>query len=168
MAAVIAHAEPYIGASGGRSESDLSCSGFDSCDKRSGAWTVRGGYHFSPYVSLEARYVDLGTSSFNTASGSTNLKGDGTGVDAVFSWPFYDRWNLSGMLGVGRMTAKATGDIGGSGSSSSTKPWFGVALGYDVGFNVIASVEAERYRIPAAGDSANVDLITVGLTYNFR
>ncbi len=186
MAALPATAEPFVAGSGGRSKAEsILCTGSVSCDTRSGAYTVRGGYRFNQWFALEARYVDLGKATANRVVGQAitdttsqdivapvDYSTTGGGIDVIGTLPFADRWAVSGLVGVGRMHTRVTSPslLGGDSQESAqsgTKAYYGVSLSYDVGYNVLVSFEAERYRSPLS-DSLNIDMYGIGLTYRFR
>ena len=187
-----AHGEAFIGGSIGQSHwSDTPC---DSrvCDKHETAGTLRAGYNFSPYFGVEARYFDLG--SINARNPdivpppgsqvlviSDKVSARGAGVNAIATWPVTERISISGIAGLAWTEAKSRSEahleppgettiISGTFESTrrSTRPYYGVSVGYSFTPAWMLSLEAERYRPDFGGGTVPVDLYAVGVTYRFR
>jgi len=181
-----AHAQGFIGVAGGVSNwSDDACGqAASSCDHRGGTWLIRGGYMFLPYIGIEARYVDLGRSSFtNTftanggpASQTSHFESKGGAIGVVGAWPIAADFALVGVAGASRL--KTSFDVPGTVSTSDvavittpgfhadetkTKPYFGIGVDYLVARNLSAGVEATRYR-----GTFDIDTLTASLTFHFR
>lgn len=185
--ALDAHSEGFAGIAAGtaRWSSDF-CVPSGPCDRSDTAWSARAGYMFSPYVGIEARYVDLGrvTSTYTAAIPNQEQRFDanGAGVGAALAFPFADRFRLTGAVGVARtrtrykipdMTMPATGGESGivivnglSHTETKAKPYYAVGLDYAFAPNFSVGVEAARYRAGVAG-TADVDTLMGGITYRF-
>jgi hypothetical protein len=182
-----AQAEGFIGFSGGQSQWPKEFC-FDGCDRHDTTWAARGGWMFTPWVGIEARYVDLGeTRSHQPYAGSAfdwRFNSKGAGVGAVFAVPFGGSgFGFNAVAGVARMkTTVDSNDItvptqgeGGSvtlvgvrGSVTSTEPYAGVGFDYRFNPNLSAGLEATRYRTKFFGDRQDVDAYTASITYRFR
>lgn len=187
LAALDARSEGFAGiaAGGARWPSDV-CGSRGSCDRGDTAWSARVGYMFSPYIGIEARYVDLGRAKLteSTISGAdidARIGAKGAGVGAVAAFPFADRFRITGAAGVARMRTRyerpdvslASGGEGGTAavvglsySETKTRPYYGVGLDYAFAPNLSLGVEATRYRVGLAG-TADVDTFMGGITYRF-
>src|SRR5665647_551792 len=69
------------------------------------AITIGGGYHFSPYVGVEAGYSIIGDSTIDTSVGpgvtiTEKLKASSFQVAAVGTFPINDMFNVFGKLGL--------------------------------------------------------------------
>jgi opacity protein-like surface antigen len=53
----------YVGIGGGVSRYKIDVCDFVSCDESGKAWNVRAGYHFFPWLGVEAAYLDWGEAS---------------------------------------------------------------------------------------------------------
>jgi hypothetical protein len=188
VAGTLAHAEPFVAASVGQARFEDFCTNMTSCDRSDTGWTVRGGYRFSPWLALEARYFDLGTGRAERGGGvvtvpvaaesfaTSQYAWRGAGANLTVSWPLSERFALSGLVGVARVeredryggyTVPASGVelVGLNATARATKPYYGVAASWDVSPAVALSLEANRYR---GVNNEDIDLLAAGLTFRFR
>lgn len=159
-AAGAAHAEGlYIGGSVGGSHYKGSNVGGLETDRSATGTKLFGGYQFTPNISLEGGYVDLG--KFNSQAAS--LKGTGYYLDAVGTVPISGPWSAIGKVGVfnGKLENTATG------SDRGSAPKVGAGVSYAIDRNLSVQGEWERYRFDALGTKANTDLYSVGVKYAF-
>lgn len=149
-------------------------------DERGNAYKAFIGMPLSPNWAVEAGYFDLGrfgfdaaTSPAGTVTGSTRIQG--LNLDLVGTLPITERWSLLGR--VGAAYAKTKGSFSGTGasdvsvlSSSKRDTHYKYGFGTEYAFTpaLTMRLEGERYHVnDAIGQSANVDLISVGLVYRF-
>ena len=142
------------------------------------------GYRFSPVVSLEGFYADLGKYSTRTTVtapfvGSVNAdyKAKGYGVDLVLSAPMTPEFSVYGRLGVLQAKTEATFSSGGSigllanrGSKSKTAQHYGVGLQYDLNPSLALRGEIETFRKlgdDTTGGELKVDVLSVGAIFRF-
>ena len=184
-----AHAQGFVGASAGRTDwRDVECGNTVVCDRKDTAWTIRGGYQYTPWFGVEGRYFDLGKAHTAVAAGdgggpaNADFSAKGFGIDVVLSWPVSDRISISGMAGVARSEAKsdfpgrtfdAAGatvtQVGVQQTRRATKPYYGLGVAFGVTPQLSVTLEAERCRIDFGGGStASVDMLGAGVTYRFR
>ena len=142
------------------------------------------GYRFSPAVSLEGFYADLG--KYNTRSSVTNpfvgtvnadYKAKGYGVDVVLSAPMTQEFSIYGRLGVIQAKTEATFNSSGSvgllfnrGSKNKTGQHYGVGLQYDINPALGLRGEVETYRKlgdDSTGGELKVDVISLGAIFRF-
>lgn len=142
------------------------------------------GYQFSPMVSLEGFYADLG--KYNTRSTVTNpfvgtvnadYKAKGYGVDVVLSAPLTQAFSVYGRLGVIQAKTEATFNSSGSvgllfnrGSKNKTGQHFGVGLQYDITPAVALRGEVETYRKlgdDSTGGELKADVLSLGAIFRF-
>ena len=142
------------------------------------------GYRFSPVVSLEGFYADLGKYSTRTTVtapfvGSVNAdyKAKGYGVDLVLSAPMTPEFSVYGRLGILQAKTEATFSSGGSigllanrGSKSKTAQHYGVGLQYDLNPSLALRGEIETFRKlgdDTTGGELKVDVLSVGAIFRF-
>lgn len=173
--AAFAQGGPYIGGSIGQSNYKFDCSGV-SCDKSDFGFKVFGGYTFTPYLGVEAHYVDLGKITLDpsfvpgvgTVSG--DIKSSGFGLSLLAQYPI-EQFSIFGKLGFTYLDTKVSGSISGvgSGSDSETATNFSYGIGGAYNFNkqLSARLEWERFRAEFQSEKEDVDLISIGITYRF-
>ena len=150
-------------------------SGAVSCDRREGAWFARAGVGIPlvPFLGVEARYANLGRSSYGTqvlqsppVTQDVTVESKGAGVGAVLQVPIPLDLTLSGVAGLMRMKTSAT-LLGFSGSLTKTNPYYGVGIDYRLNNSKFSvGAEATRYRVDF-GVKDNVDTYTVSFTFRF-
>lgn len=151
-------------------------------DKRDTIYGLDLGYQFHKNFALEAGYVDLGKYKFDstisapaadTASGNYRVKGWTT--SAVGILPLQNGFSAYGKVGMIFADTKfnASSDTGVTGidssSKSSTRPLYGLGIGYDFSKNVVGKAEWTRYDGLGNDDTgkADIDTYTVGVAYKF-
>ncbi len=149
-------------------------------DTHGNAYKAFVGIPLSPNWAIEAGYFDLGTFGFDAGtapagalSGSTDIRG--LNVDLVGTLPVTENWSLLGRVGAayaetkGRFAGSGAGVVGnGSNNERDTHYKYGFGTQYAFTPSLSMRLEGERYRVnDAAGQHANVDLISVGLVYRF-
>jgi len=191
------HGAAYIGASAGATDSSVGrnnltdpsvCQAANancSVDETDQAWSVQGGYHFTPNVAVEAAYVDLGrTADVSSRQVGAYLRGkqdtSGVSVSMVGKVP------LGSMVGYGRAGVyrwESESHIEGPGalnkaSDKGTDPTVGVGLEVPIGRNLSARAGWDRYY--STGNSSallqengastletDVNVYSVGFDYHF-
>ena len=142
------------------------------------------GYRFSPVVSMEGFYADLG--KYNTRSTVTNpfvgtvnadYKAKGYGVDLVLSAPMSQAFSVYGRVGIIQAKTEATFNSSGSvgllfnrGSKSKTGQHYGVGVQYDTTPAVALRGEVETYRKlgdDSTGGELKVDVLSLGAILHF-
>ena len=136
------------------------------------------GARITPNFAIEGGYTGLGKAKFNITlpdgKVTGSLNGSGIFIDALGTMPINSDWSFFGKVGVlhGKIKVSATmGDEGGSVSDTGTGARFGIGATYAVTKAISIRAEWERSRFSTSFDGealkGNVDLISVGLTYNF-
>jgi OOP family OmpA-OmpF porin len=154
-----------------------------TADDKDTAYKFLIGYRFSPVVSIEGFYADLG--KYNTRTTVTTpfagnvtaeYKAKGYGLDLVLSAPLSQELSVYGRLGVIQAKTEATfGSTGvllafNRGSKNKTGQHFGVGLQYD--FNPAFGLrgEVETYRKlgdDSTGGELKVDALSLGAIFRF-
>ena len=149
----------YMGGSVGASRYDGSVPGATLTDRSSAGIKLYGGYAFTPNISLEAGYVNLGKFKGSAA----DVKADGVFVDAVGTLPLGNNFSVLGRLGT--FNGKLDSTLAGSDRGTNLK--VGAGVQYDLNPKTSVRAEWERYRFDALGSKSNTDLYSVGLNYRF-
>lgn len=167
---------PYLGASLGQSDSDISCPAGTTCDDKDTAWKVYGGLEVNEYISMEAGYVDLGKVGYSGAkTGSRETKG--MLLQLVGTYALNPSFTLIGRGGMNILGTDVNGTIAGTpnNNSSDTDVVWSLGLGGQYNFTQSAGLRVEWERYFKAGGradnggtgQANVDLLSAGLVYKF-
>lgn len=152
---------PFVRVEGGHSQ--LHANGASDGDT---AWSLRGGYSFTPNVALEGFYSRLYDATDNGAS----AKVDGVGVGVVGKknfGPDNTGFFIDGRAGIARNKVKVGVAGLGSESDTSTKPYYGVGAGYDFNRNFGLSLNYDRNKANAFGFDGKVNTLTMGAEYRF-
>lgn len=150
-------------------------------DDRDTGYKIFGGYRLNKYFALEGGYFNLGRFGFTsttipTGSLTGKIKLQGLNFDAVGILPLAERFSAFGRVGVNYAEAKdnfsSTGAVSTPADPNPSKRdanyKVGLGLQYDLTQSLGMRVEAERYRIDdAVGNKGDIDLISVGLVYQF-
>lgn len=167
---------PYLGASLGQSNADISCPAGTSCDDSDTAGKVYGGLEVNEYISMEAGYVDLGKVGYTGAkTGSRETKG--MLLQLVGTYALNPSFTLIGRGGMNILATDVNGTIAGTpylSASDTDVVWsFGLGGQYNFTQSMGLRVEWERYsktgsRADNGGTGqANVDLLSAGVVYKF-
>lgn len=171
-------AQAFVGASGGRSEwPGGTCIPGGSCTRDDSAWSVRGGYMFTPFLGVEARIFDLGRSDTSLPGGTApdglpivpfhaESEADGAGVGAVAAWPLGLGFTFSGAVGIARTEATVLSTSLQLLSARKWKAYYAVAVDYAFTRQLSVTLEAQRHRLPVEG-AGSVDVVGAGLLYRF-
>ena len=200
----------YLGASGGNAKYDISKSDLDaisrsafldngaiplnpssSFDDSDTAFALIAGYRFSPYISVEAGYMDLGSAKYRS-TGNVLIPFFGTfasriNIDVSAKGPF-----VAGQLGaplggnfdvhtnLGGFFSKTEFDIGvglssfnesDTVSSNSADLFAGVGVGYHFTDSLAASLDYTRFKdVGDENETGEGDITSfrLGLSYTFR
>lgn len=150
-------------------------------DTKDVGFKLYGGYQFTPYLSLEAGYFNLGSYNLDSAilpSGLllSDMSIRGINLDAVITMPIADKVSVFARAGLNKVevdsdfygSGSAAGGIYPNGKHHDTNNKFGVGMAYEINDAVSVRVEAERYQFEdVIRRDGGVNLYSVGLVYNF-
>lgn len=153
-------------------------------DDKDNAYRLALGYRFSPVVSVEGFYTDLG--NYNSRSsvatplpGTVNAdyKAKGYGVDLLLSAPVTPEFSVYGRVGIIRAKVDAGFSASGSlallstgASTDKTGQHFGVGLQYDFTPTFGLRGEWETYRKlgdDTTGGELKGDVVSIGAVFRF-
>ena len=162
----------YAGLSIGQSSADVDCTGATTCDDKDSAWKILGGYRFNRNLAVEFGYTDLGAVSASDGVDSVKIESTAFELVAVGSFPIAEKFSLLGKIGMyrGETDGTVSGSVSGSVSESNTDLTFGVGVQWDFTKNLAARAEWQRYSDVGGGDigdSADVDVMSIGVIWKF-
>ena len=159
----------YVGGSVGQSHVNIDCSGATDCTDNSTGYKLFGGYKFAPNIAGELSYFDFGKVHATVAPDTVSLKSTGFGLGVAFLGDFAPQWKGVGRLGIASTSTKATvsGSVNGSDTDRSTNAYVGLGVGYEIQKGLTIDGTLDFTRLKYASQSANVRVLSVGLTYAF-
>ncbi|GAB3101101.1 porin family protein [Lysobacter terrae] len=138
----------------------------DNTDGDDTAYAVRGGYFFNANVGVEGFYSNFGEDEDEGVSGK--ITGYGVGVVAKKNFgPDNTGVYIDGRAGVVRAKTEVSVTGLGSADDTSTKPYFGVGVGYDFSDAFGLSLNYGYVSADAFGEDVNVQTLTVGGEFRF-
>ncbi|MGB9149376.1 MAG: outer membrane beta-barrel protein [Burkholderiales bacterium] len=147
----------YGGANIGQSTFKNLCSGVSgTCDETDTSVKIFAGYRFTPNVSGELGYLDIGKGKVNLNNTDLDVSGNAVYLDAVGNYPLTNNFSLLGRIGVANAKAKASASFG-SATDSETKLHVGLGVSYD--FSPTMSVRGEWEQVSDFADSISVGLV---------
>lgn len=174
LAGPAAAQEVYLGFGFGQGRADFDTLGNTLDDEReSTAIKLFTGYRLARFLAIEAFYADLRSYSATVQTGvgpiSGSIDADGFGAAVLLSVPLGDRTDLVLKGGGFRWDAVTSFD-----RENDVGPMYGIGL-YLTGPSPSAAVrlEYERFKdvgaeaFPGTEDGIDIDLMTLGLVYNF-
>lgn len=152
-AAPVLAADFYVGADIGRNRFDdeglkLNKTGF----------SFFGGYIINDNIAIEAGYRSLVDGTVSAGPLKANLKAHALQLSGVFSLPVSTELSLFGRLGVNKVKAEFSSNVGQGASDSDTKALFGVGARYAVSKEVGLRVEFQKPASDFSVISAGVDI----------
>ena len=97
---------------------------------------------------------------------SGDLKSNGLLFNAALRYQAAPSVNLVGRLGLANLKTKASEGIGG-GSTTSTKPYFGIGAEYELNKQLRLTAGADFTRAKFEGETSSVRLLSIGAQYDF-
>jgi OOP family OmpA-OmpF porin len=164
-----AFAQGYVGGSVGASHANIDCAGATDCSNNSTGFKIFGGYKFTPNIAGELSYVDLGKAHATVAPDTVSIKSTGLGIGVAAFADFAPQWKGVGRLGILSSSTKATvsGSVNGSDTDRNTNAYLGLGIGYEIQKGLTLDGTLDFTRIKYSSESANVRVLSVGLTYAF-
>ncbi|MCA1979136.1 MAG: outer membrane beta-barrel protein [Thiobacillus sp.] len=167
---------PYVGASAGRSTSDISCPAGTSCDDSDTAWKIFGGLEVNEFISMEVGYLDLGEVGYSGAK-TGSRETHGVTLQVVGTYTPTPSFTLLARGGMNFLKTDVNGTIAGTpnNNASDTDVVWSAGLGaqYNINKSLGLRVEWERYfeagspGFNGGTGEADVDLLSAGLIVKF-
>lgn len=168
MFASAASAQAYVGGTVGFSNFSVDCRGLYECDKQDTAFKIYGGYTLAPHWSIEAAYIDFGST---TGVAPFNLGNYGIDVSAfivngAYRWDFSPKWSGIGRLGLANVSADGSGLFGNQ-SDSNIKLYGGFGIEYAVSKNlkIVGALDLTAFEL--LNDDGSLNSISGGVQFSF-
>lgn len=159
----------FVRVEAGTSRVDLDIGGASGNDDDT-AYSIRGGYYFSPNWAIEGFY----TTYYDKKRDDVTLKLNGFGVGAVGKTNFGDDdlgWYVGGRAGIVQSKAKVDVDGLGGDSDNDVRAYVGVNTGYDFSpnFGLGLSYDYSKAKPEFGGEEVDVTTgtLTLGVEYRF-
>jgi len=160
----------YVGGSVGSSHANIDCTGATNCSNNSTGYKIFGGYKFTPNLAGELTYFDLGKVHATVAPDTLNIKTTGFGIGVAGFVDFAPQWKGVGRLGIAQNSTKVEltgGPVTGSDTDNNTQAYLGLGVSYEIQKNLTLDGTLDFTRLKYSTESANVRVLSVGLTYAF-
>lgn len=168
MFASAASAQAYVGGTVGFSNFSVDCRGLYECDKQDTAFKIYGGLALAPHWSIEAAYIDFGST---TGTGPFGLGNYGIDVSALvvngaYRWDFSPKWAGVARLGLANVSADPSGFIGAS-SDSAINLYAGIGIEYAVAKNVKIVGALDLTSFEVSGSDGSLNSVSGGVQFSF-
>jgi len=165
----------YVGVGVGLSEVNLDCGGTSSCDKSDTGYKIYGGIEVAKPFAIEASFIDFGKASARGYSRgypvTVAYKASALVLNGAARAQFLPALSGVARLGLAFVSTEVDGSIYGTSyynqSDTKAKPYLGLGLEYAFNKNIKGVLSADFTQGEVDGDSGSVQLIGVGLQYNF-
>jgi OOP family OmpA-OmpF porin len=156
----------YAGGSIGMTSVDV-CDGVGAfgvtdCDDQDIGFKIFGGFRLNENFAAEVGYVDLGEVSLAGPAGSGSIETDGFQFAGVGRLPINEQFDVFAKIGLYMWDLSASGP-GGSADDDGTDIMFGFGGAWNFTEQLALRAEWERFDL----DGDNVDLLSLGLQFNF-
>ena len=173
LAATPAMAGGFVRGEIGRADVDVDVSDFDNDSDDDTSYSIRGGYYFNNNFAVEGFYSSFYDKSFEIVDGTdtydvdAELSGFGLGVVGKTDiGQDQEGFFVMGRAGIMRGKVKVSATGLGSEDDTSTKPYFGVGVGYDFSKQFGVSLNLDQHK--GSGDDVSVTARTVSLGLEAR
>jgi opacity protein-like surface antigen len=161
----------YVGAGGSFakidsaevSDNDIATGDLDDFDDDHVTWQAFGGAMITPWLGVEAGYLDLPQYDDN----GFEVDGHGYTASAIVAVPLGERVELYGKGGRVWWDVEADGPLGFDSSIKGNDWLYGAGLNVGVLPNLSLRLEYARYKLDSDDAEAALDLATAGVQFNF-
>jgi len=164
-----ASAQAYVGGTVGFSNFSVDCPAFADCDEQDTAFKIYGGYTVAPHWSIEAAYIDFGTTSVSNFGASTGaIDVSAFVVNGAYRWDFSPKWAGIARLGLANVSSDPSGvRFIGIGSDSAIKLYAGVGIEYAVAknFKIVGALDLTSFEVRNSDGSLNS--VSGGVQFSF-
>jgi OOP family OmpA-OmpF porin len=168
IAPVAAHAQAYLGATGGVAHQKATVEGAGELKDHDVSFKFFGGYQINKYFGVEAGYVLLNKLRADEATRFT-IEPQTAYLAATGSYPLSDKFALTGKVGVASTSTRFSADGVASEKTRQTSPVLGLGVSYAITPTVLAVVEYENFGkvVKEEGGHLKADNLAVGIRVNF-
>lgn len=162
--------EAFVRGEVGQSKVKASIEGLGSDHDKDTAYSLRGGYWFNPNFAVEGHYSRFyDTSLYNDGTDYVDGKLSAIGLGVVAKQHFSES-NLGFFVQVRAGVARGKVSIDtseGSGSATSTKPYYGIGAGYDFNRSFGLSLNYDHNQGSGDGLKITANTLSLGLEARF-
>ncbi len=164
----------YLGGNIGQSKVKDGCSGLGgtgiSCDDKDTAFKILGGYNINRNFAAELGYTDFGKAKASGLGLTDEFKATAWELSGIGSYPVANQFSVFGRLGLYFADAKENTNFAGNFKHTNNDLTYGFGVRYDFSREVGVRGEWQRYSKVGGGDldKSDVDVISVGVVWNFR
>ncbi|MDO9002681.1 MAG: outer membrane beta-barrel protein [Aquabacterium sp.] len=167
MFAGAASAQAYVGGTVGFSNFSVDCLPGASCDTSDTAFKIYGGFTVAPHVSIEAAYIDFGSTTIN--GGPFTLGAIDVSafiVNGAYHWDFSPKWSGIARLGLANVSTDPSG-IAGNNSDSAIKLYAGFGIEYAVAKNlkIVGAIDLTSFEV--GGSDGSLNAVSGGIQFSF-
>lgn len=161
----------FIRGEAGQSDGTVRIDGYGSESDNDAAFSVRGGYWYTPNFAVEAFYTNAFDKHYTVGANTLGLKATAIGAGIVgkknFGPTAHEGAFIMGRVGLTR--GQLDGSISGLGSdrASSTDPYVGVGVGYDFTPNFGMSLNYDYLKGSGDGIKITAKPLTLGAELRF-
>jgi len=164
----------YLGGNIGQTQAKDWCSGIAgsgiSCDDKDTAFKILGGYNINRNFAAELGYSNFGKVKASLGALTDEAKATAWELSAVGSYPVANQFSVFGRLGLYFADVKENTNFAGNFKHTNNDLTYGFGVRYDFSREVGVRGEWQRYGKVGGGDidKSDVDVISVGVVWNFR
>ncbi len=144
-------------------DQDVGTGDLEDFDDDRVSWQAYLGTMFTPYLGVEAGYLDLGGFS----DGGFDIDGHGVTAAAILAFPIADRMSLYGKAGQVWWDVDADGPAGFDQHVDGSDWLYGAGLQVGLAESLALRFEYTRLELDHGSANADLDLATVALSYVF-
>jgi hypothetical protein len=161
LAGEAAEGQGFVQVQVGRSDASASIDGLGSASDKDTALALRGGFYLTDNFGGEVFAAKLYDEDFDGAS--LRARAVGVGLFAKHNFGTDGAgFFVTGRAGMARGTIDGCVDDVGCDDASSTEPYFGVGLGYDINPRFGLGIGFDRFRGDGDGVEVDVDVLSIG------
>lgn len=169
MFAGAASAQAYVGGTVGFSNFSVDCPFASNCDTQDTAFKIYGGYTLAPHISIEAAYIDFGSTTIN--GGPFTLGAIDVSafiVNGAYRWDFSPKWAGIARLGLASVSSDPSGiRFIGTSSDSAINLYAGFGIEYAVAKNlkIVGALDLTSFEV--GGSSGSLNSVSGGVQFAF-
>lgn len=132
------------------------------------SFSLIGGYNFNQNWAVEAAYTNFGDVDVDIFDDGdiAKFEADGIRLSVVGTLPVADKFNLFAKVGMMAWDLDVS-YMGESGSTDGTDFTYGVGASYAFTDTVVMNLAMDRLSADIEGESANLDTISLGVSFSF-
>ena len=156
----------YVGASLGRSDYDVACVGFASCERKAMGGKIFAGAKLNEIFGAEVSYVHMGNVELG---GGGDSRAHGINASLIAGFPVSQTFSVNAKVGTTYGWTRIGGPAAfGGGKRDDFGLSYGAGLVYSISRNLDARLDWDRHRFEFTRGNEDVDLFSAGLQFRFQ